>query len=243
MNKKYSISVILPAYNEEGNVQRVVEGSANFLLGQDILKEYEIIVVDDGSTDRTADILRGLVDEISHLKVITHSKNLGYGKALISGVKNSQHPLILFMDADRQFEIREVEEMLNCGLDCDIILGYRYKRKDPFYRVIFGKIYTELASFLFRLKFKDINCGFKLFKRKTMEDSYKFNGGLFYTEVLLKAKKKGLRIKEVPVEHFPRLKGKQTGASLKVILNAMIGIIKLFILQGDRISEKLKRRE
>lgn len=241
MNERYSISTILPAYNEEGNIEKVIEETAIFFQNQDICKDYEIIVVDDGSRDNTAKILRELKNKNPYLKVITHCKNLGYGKVLMSGVENSRYPLILFMDADGQFEIREVEEMLNCSSAYDIIMGYRYKRKDPFYRIILGKIYTLLAFLLFGLKFKDINCGFKLFKRETIiEDSYRFNGGVFYTEVLLKAKNRGLRIKEVPVEHFPRLKGKQTGASLKVILNAAIGIIKLFILQCIAYSDKVK---
>lgn len=234
MNEKYSISVILPVYNEEGNIGKVIEDSVNFLLAPDIFKEYEIIVVDDGSRDRTADILRELVDKISHLKVITHGKNLGYGQVLISGFGVARFPLCFFMDADGQFQINQLEKILNYILTYDIIIGCRYKRKDSLYRIILGKIYTLLAFLLFGLKFKDINCGFKLFKREAIEDSYKFNGGLFYTEVLLEAKKKGFKIKEVPVNHFPRLKGKQSGGSLKVVMKALVELSFYGIMGGKK---------
>jgi len=237
MNKRYSISVILPAYNEKGNIEKLIEETSDFLSIQDTLDSYEIIVVDDGSRDNTAEIIRGLVSKNIYLKLISHCKNLGYGKALMSGVKNAQYPLILFMDADGQFKIDNLNEMLNYILIYDIIVGYRYKRKDPLYRIGLGKIYTLLSCFFLGLNFKDINCGFKLFKRETIDHDYKFVRGLFYTEVLLKAKNKDFRIKEIPVRHFPRLRGKQSGASLKVIFTTIIDLGRLaFFLAKDKIK-------
>lgn len=231
MEKDYSISVILPVYNEEDNIERVIEDSADFLVTQDRFKEYEIITIDDGSKDNTAKVLKKLANRIPYLKVIIHHKNLGYGKALMSGLRESKYSLIFFMDGDGQFRFDSIKETLNYILNYDIIMGHRYKREDPFYRIVLGRIYSFLVFLLFGLNFKDINCGFKLFKKEAIEDDYNLNGGLFYTEVLLKAKIKGLRIKEIPIRHFPRLNGKQTGASPKVILKAMIDIIKLVVTQ------------
>jgi len=235
MNKKYSISVILPAYNEEGNIRKVIEESSDFLLAHDIFRNYEIVVINDGSKDRTADILRELTDKISYLKIITHCKNLGYGKALISGAKIAQYPLIFFMDADGQFDIKEMKSMLYYLEDFDIVAGYRYKRKDVFYRVILGKVYGWLVFLLFGLRLRDVNCGFKLFKKGVLETSnINSKAGAFYTEILIRAKNRGCRIKEIPVEHFPRLNGKQTGGSLKIIFKAAIDLIRLKYMKLSR---------
>jgi len=227
MDNNYLISVILPVYNEGGNLENIVKTTSNFLLGQRIFKKYEIIVVDDGSRDNSSCILKKLEVEVGCLKVVTHSVNLGYGKAIMSGVNNSRYSLLLLMDADGQFNIDFVNEMVKYISIYDIIIGYRYNRRDSLYRIALGKINTFLVFFLFGLKFKDINCGFKVLKRKAMLTSYKSKGGLFYTEILLKAKNKGFKIMEIPVEHFPRLKGKATGGSWKVVVGAIRDMIEL----------------
>ena len=122
--------------------------------------------------------------------------------------------------------------------NCDIIMGYRYKRKDPFYRIILAKIYSYLVLLFFGLVLKDVNCGFKLLKKEVVKEAnLNCKGGAFYTEILLKAKNRGYRIKEVPVRHFPRLRGKQTGANPKTIFNAITDLIRLkyvLIINGMR---------
>lgn len=228
MNKNLSISVILPVYNEEGNIKQVVENSADFLQNHDAFAQYEIIVVDDGSNDNTANILRELAHKITYFKVITHYKNFGYGKALISGLGASQYPLVLFMDADGQLKISEINKFILYIEDYDIITGYRYKRKDNLYRTILGKTYSWLVFLLFGFKLKDINCGFKLFRKKLFEGKYIFsNSGSFFTEVFLKLVDRDCKIKEIPIEHSPRLKGRQTGGSFKVILSSVGDLVNL----------------
>lgn len=233
-NKRYSLSVILPVYNEEENIEKTVKDSAKFLATQEIFKNYEFVLVNDGSKDSTATILKKLVNEIPCSKVITHRKNLGYGMALTSGLNESIYPLVFFMDSDGQFNISEINKLIYFVDDYDIIIGYRYNRKDSFYRVVLGRIYSGLVFLLLGLKFKDINCGFKLFKREALnlENAHNSSGGVFYTGIFLKAK--GCKIKEVPVEHFPRLKGKQTGASKKVIFNAVMDLIGLRMRSNTR---------
>ncbi|TAN59452.1 glycosyltransferase family 2 protein [bacterium] len=226
-NKRYSLSVIFPVYNEEGNIEKTVDESAKFLSTHRIIKDYEIILVNDGSKDNTEKILNQLSEKIPCTKIITHRKNLGYGAALTSGLVESRYPFVLFMDADGQFNISEIDKLISFADDYDIIIGNRYNRKDSFWRVALGRIYGWLVFLLLGLKFKDINCGFKLFKRGTLnlENTHTSNGGVFYAEIFSKAK--GCKVKEVPVGHFPRLKGKQTGASKKVIVNAVMDLIKL----------------
>lgn len=231
-NKRYSLSVIFPVYNEEGNIEKTVKDSAKFLSTHKIIKNYEIILVNDGSKDNTAIILSQLLHEFPCAKIITHRKNLGYGAALTSGVVESRYPFVLFMDADGQFHISEVDKLIPFVDNYDIIVGYRFNRRDSFCRVALGRIYGGLVSLLLGMKFKDINCGFKLFKREVLnlENTHNSNGGIFYAEVFLKVR--GCKIKEIPVGHFPRLTGKETGASKKIILNTIMDLIRLRLRQN-----------
>lgn len=233
MNGKYSISIILPVYNEEYNLRQVIEDIVNFLQNQEKFEKYEIIAIDDGSSDNTAKILREIRNRILHLKVVTHSENLGYGRALISGVEISQYPLVLFIDSDGQFNIREINRMFIYLDDFDIITGYRYKRKDKLYRVILGKIYSWLVTVLFGLRIKDINCGFKLFRKEIFSNNLDIQckDGVFYTEILLKAINNGYKIKQIPVEHFSRLRGRGTGGNPGIIWNSLIDLFRLKYLK------------
>ena len=223
---KFSLSVVLPVFNEEGNIERVVASVVDFLRNDEGFSEFEVIAVDDGSCDNTPAILKKLQDKFS-IKIVTHSENLGYNKALISGAAASIHPLILFMDADGQFKIDSLKKALQYIPDYDIIAGWRYKRQDFLYRIILGRAYVFWASFLFGFGLKDINCGFKIFKREALIYNHNFNGGLFYTRALLSAGNKGFRIKQIPVEHFPRLKGRGTGANWRVIFSTIRDTAKL----------------
>ena len=235
MNKNNAISIILPVYNEEDNIGRVLRETADYLQEQNFFKEYEIIAVDDGSKDATADILRKNLRSIPPLKVVTHHRSLGYGPALISGVKTSRHPLVFFMDADGQFNISDIGKLLFYIEQFDIITGYRHKRRDSFIRMALGRIYSRIVFLLFGLKLKDINCGFKLVKREIIERAdMNAKAGVFYSELFLKAVAGGCTIKQLPVQHFPRLKGRQTGASLRVIFNAITDLIRLKRLGAGR---------
>ncbi len=229
------LSVILPVYNEEKNIETVINDICfNLSL---IMDKFEIIVVNDGSTDGTQGILSKISLESEHVNIITHGKNSGYGIALMSGVRNAKYPSVFLMDADGQFNTAELEKAFGYLDEFDIVMGYRVRRADSFYRTIFARGYGCLVFLFFGLRFKDVNCGFKLFKKSVLSEKNKSIGGVFYTEVLLKAKKRGLRIKEIPVVHFPRLKGKQTGASPRVIFDALRDLVKLKLaLIRDKIK-------
>jgi len=230
-NNSYSISIVLPAYNESKNIKQTLDDANNFLENSKAFESYEIIVVDDGSTDNTSMILDELKSTVNCLKVITHPKNKGYGRALSSGILETQFPWVLLMDADGQFKLSSLDSMLGYFSDYDIISGYRYKRRDPLGRILLGKTYSFLASSLFGLKIRDINCGFKLFRRETLDlEGLKCHAGVFYTKIFIKTKAKGYKIKEVPVEHFPRTGGKQTGASLKVVWESISDVFRLKFL-------------
>jgi glycosyltransferase involved in cell wall biosynthesis len=194
----------------------------------DIFERYEIIAVDDRSRDNTAEVLKRMMNKFSFLRVKTHPRNLGYGKALMSGFKISQYRMVLFMDADAQLDISEITKLLPLINTHDIITGVRYKRKDKLYRVVLAKFYSWIVFFLFGLKIKDLNCGFKLFKKEVLANKYIHSrAGVFYTEIFLRAKIEGYKIREVDIRHFPRFNGKPTGASPKTIFEAVVDLIKL----------------
>ena len=232
MSKKYSISVIFPVYNEEDNIKKVIKEAIDFLLSQRKFNEYEIIIVNDGSKDNTNSILKELKPITPNLKIISHPKNLGYGQALMSGIQQADFDYIFFMDADGQFQIGELEKLAVYLPEFAVILGYREKRKDNLYRKVLGKSYSLLLSLFFGLKLKDVNCGYKLFEKNVLNCRDVISrGGVFYGEVLLKAKHKGYKFKEVPVKHFPCFSGKQTGGTLKVVLGAIVDLIYLKYFQ------------
>ncbi len=236
MNKN-SISVILPVYNEQDNIRRVVISVVNFISG--IFDKFEIIIVDDGSTDRTSSVIENISEDTSNVRVIRHSKNIGYGAALTSGFKISQYPLLFFMDSDEQFNISEISRLLPYTDHFDIVAGVRSVRSDPRHRVLMGKIYNFLICLLFKIRIEDITCGFKLFK-KTIFDKIelKSKGGFLNAEMLIKAERQGFSIKEIEIEHFPRKTGKQTGGSLK---SFVLKISDVFRLWGTFYRSALER--
>jgi len=234
-NESYSISVVLPVYNEECNIEETVVRVIRFLSEKKSVARYEIILVDDGSRDKTASILNYLKEKFSFIEVKTHEKNLGYGSSLITGIYSSRYPLIFVMDSDGQFSIDSLDKMLVYTREYDIVIGRRFKRRDNIYRVILGRVYSFLVFILFGLNYRDINCGFKLFKKEALglKEIYKSKGGAFYAEVLLRARRKRYKIKEVQVMHSPRLKGRQTGANIKVMLMAALDLIRLKLCFAD----------
>lgn len=195
--KMYSLSIILPVYNEENNIGVVIGKIIDFISqNKNLFKHYEVIIVNDGSKDNTVKVLKEFASKIPYLKVVTHHKNRGYGVALSSGFKNANFSCVLFMDADGQFDIWEFKKFLPYLDNYDIIVGYRYKRKDNLYRILLGKIYGYVVFLIFGVRFKDVNCGLKLFKRKALEEEIYSTRGIFYTEVLLKAKKEAIESKK-----------------------------------------------
>lgn len=221
------LSIVLPVFNEEENIEKVLKSIFDFTPL--VANDFEIVVVDDGSRDSTDKILKILANNNPHLKVITHYKNLGYGSALFSGVKACQYPLIFLMDADRQFNISEIMKLLPYIGQSDIVIGSRLLRRDQLYRIIMGKVYNLLICVLFKIKIKDITCGFKLIKRTIFNKiELKSRGGFINAEILIKAKMLGYSIKEVAISHFPRRGGRQTGASLKAIKMKLLDLFRLW---------------
>jgi len=185
-------------------------------------------VVNDGSSDKTGEILKKCKVRFPSLRIIENKVNLGYAKALAAGIKGCFCSWALLMDADGQFDIREIGKFTPYLTTHDIIIGYRKDRKDSFFRISLGKAYQNIARFLLGLYFKDLNCGFKLIKKEKLETAEIFSrGGIFYAELITYVKYKGLSIKEIPVCHFRRKGGSGKGASFNVVLYAVLDLVRL----------------
>jgi len=214
-----SLSVVLPAYNEEANVASAVERVSTVM--QSLGMDYEIIVVNDGSRDRTGEIARELQTRIPHFKLVEHFPNRGYGGSLKAGFAAATRDWIAFTPSDNQFDFREINLLLARSTKADIVSGYRANRQDPLIRRLNALGWNSVVRLLFGYLCRDIDCGFKLFRRELLDHVHvESNGAMIDTEFLAGARARGYTIADVPVTHLPRQAGHPTGANLKVILKA-----------------------
>ena len=222
-----SLSVFFPCYNEQDNVERVVKAAVDVLT--DLKIDYEIIIVNDGSKDKTGQIADKLAAENKNIRVVNHWPNLGYGAALQSGFKASTKKYIFYTDGDGQFDIKELPVLFKYTADYDIVTGYRIKRQDNMARKLNAFCWTTLVNLLFGMKIKDMDCAFKLYRRSIFDNiKLKSTGALINTEIFARAKNKGYKIAQVGVHHYPRIAGTQTGAKLTVILRAFKELFALY---------------
>jgi glycosyltransferase involved in cell wall biosynthesis len=205
-----TISGVLPAYNEEENIEAATRRMAE-VFGSLGFKDWEIIVVDDGSVDRTGEIADRLAAEDPRIRVFHHNPNLGYAKALNTGFTSAVHELIFYTDSDNQFDVKELANILPLIADCDIVNGFRIYRFDPLTRLVLSWGFNLLVRIVFGIKVRDIDCAFKLFRREVF-DKVTIESRKFFVdaEVLAKAQHYGFRMKEIGVRHYPRPAGRST---------------------------------
>lgn len=226
------LSVFFPAYNEEGNLESTVLKSKKILEG--IAKEWEIIIVNDGSKDKTEEIAQKLVKKYKNIHLITHNPNRGYGAAFKSGLYAAKYPWITFTDSDGQFDFSEIVDFIATQkrTKADAVIGYYKKRQVSKVKIITSKMWEYVVFGLFGLKVHDIDCGFKLISKKivdTIDRLESERGAFISSEFLIKAKKKGFKIVEIPVTHYPRTRGVGTGRDLRVIMQSFFDLFKLWL--------------
>lgn len=220
LDKLTSLSIFFPAFNEEGNIVTTIIDSRNAAMS--VAKDYEIIVVNDGSTDRTVEVVLELMRLDSKIKLISHKKNLGYGAAIKTGLKACNLDWIFFTDSDGQFHYDELSKFVKASAHADLVIGYRRKRMDPFHRIFVAQVLLKIWNFvLFGLTLKDVDCAYKLFK-KEIRDRVRLDteSAITVTELLVKSKALGYKIIQLPVNHYSRKFGEQTGGNWRVILKA-----------------------
>lgn len=229
-NKVRTLSVFMPAFNEEKNVGGTIEQVLSVLKKLD-LQAYEVIVVNDGSKDGTAEVVRDWEKRDSHVRLINHEKNKGYGEAVKTGFYAAKYDYIVFIDSDGQFDFSDITKFLEKINSADVVVGFRMNRQDSTMRIINGWGWTQLSNILFGLGVKDVDCAFKLFDRRVIDSIPHLEstrGAMINPEVLAKCKKRGYVITEVGVKHFPRKEGKQTGANIKVIISSFSDLMKFW---------------
>lgn len=219
-----SISAVLPAYNEEALIADTASAVAGVLA--DIADDYEVIVVNDGSRDRTRAVVEGLAAENPHVLCITHEVNRGYGEALKTGFSAATKEYVFLTDGDRQFDVRELAHFIPELQRADLVIGYRNPRRDSVLRLIYARGWRFVVTRLFGYVARDIDCAFKLFSRDVWQRIRVHSGGAtFSAEFLAKARRCGYRFVELPVTHYPRTAGSPTGAKPHVIARAFRDIM------------------
>jgi len=222
-----SLSVVLPAFNEQYNLRCTVEAARRIL--PTIAGQWEIVIVNDGSGDATGRICDTLVRQIPQVRALHHTGNRGYGAALKSGIMAARHDWIFFSDSDGQFDFEEISRLLDHAETSDIVAGYRRRRNDPFYRALNAMGWNLLARLSLGVAVRDIDCAFKLFRRRVFERvQIRSVGAMVNTEILCQAFRFGMRIKEVEVTHYPREHGQPSGARLGVILKAFRELFRMW---------------
>lgn len=226
MTKLPSLTIFFPFYNEEDNIERVARSALE--AAPKFADDFEIILVNDGSLDRTGAIADRLAEEVPHIRAAHNRPNVGYGGAVRRGFAEAEKEYIFFTDGDGQFDLNEIDRLVALMDQCDIAVGYRANRADPFMRKVNAWGWRQLIRLLFGVKVRDIDCAFKLLP-KTFIDSIelKSEGAMISAELLAKARYRGLRVAETPVSHFERTAGNPTGANFKVILKAFRELFRL----------------
>ncbi len=215
----HSLSIVLPAHNEAATIEGAVEEVLATVRSSGM--DYEIIVVNDGSTDRTGEVVRKLVDRIPQIRLVEHFPSRHYGGALKAGFAAASKELVALFPADKQFVFSDIDRMLALISEADIVSGYRVNRQDSVIRRLNAMGWNAVVWLLFGRLCRDIDCGFKLFRREIL-DRVKLvtDWAPIDTELLAGAKARGYRITEVEVTHLPRSAGKATGANFEVIVMA-----------------------
>lgn len=230
MNKLNSLSIFFPFWNEEKNIEHVVASALRIV--PTIANKWEILMVDDGSSDKTLEIAQKLAEKNRNLKVVSHKPNRGYGAALREGFMNAQYDYVVFTDGDGQFDFSQISRFIEKIGKADMVIGYREKRRDHPLRHFLMNLLKIWDIVFFGFHFRDIDCGFKMFKKSALDKimPLKSEGAMITTEILVKAKKKKLNIVEVEVSHHPRIYGDQSGGNFPVVIRA---ILESFILWWD----------
>lgn len=213
--RRVSISAFFPAFNDAGSIGEVVR-KADATLSE-LSDDYEIIVVNDGSTDETARVLSELAATIPSLKVIEHERNRGYGAALRTGFASATKDLVFYTDGDGQYDVAELKlllPLLQPGIS--VVNGYKISRSDSWYRILLGRCYQVAMRWLFGLRVRDVDCDFRLFRRSAIQSiELNSDSGVICVEMMKKLQEAGFEMVEVPVHHYPRRWGRSQFFTIK----------------------------
>jgi glycosyltransferase involved in cell wall biosynthesis len=223
-----SLTVFFPVYNEEESIPLLIDSASKII--PKFAKDYELIIINDGSTDQSEKIAKSLTAGKNHWRLISHPKNLGYGEVLKTGIREAKKDWLFFTDGDMQFDLEELANFLSYTTDFQVIIGYRKKRAEGLSRSINARLFKIYIDLLFRLHVKDIDCAFKLIKTDLLKNLTLNSGSAFTSsEILYRLKKQKIKFKELPVNHYPRKYGQATGANFQVIIKACYEALQVYL--------------
>jgi glycosyltransferase involved in cell wall biosynthesis len=230
------LSIFFPAYNDSGTIASLVITALR--TARKLTPDHEVIVVNDGSADGTAEILDELATIYPQVHVVHHDRNRGYGGALRTGFATATRELVFYTDGDAQYDPAEMEALWRrFDENVDLVNGYKISRSDPLHRIIIGRIYHHTVSLLFGLKVRDVDCDFRMMRRSIFDTVHlEKNSGVICLEMMKKITDAGFRIAEVPVHHYHRAYGKSQFFNFRRLYRTAIDVMKLWhalVIKGE----------
>jgi glycosyltransferase involved in cell wall biosynthesis len=225
-----SLSVFFPAYNDSGTIASLVVTA--LLTARTLTSDFEVIVINDGSADRTPAILDELARVYPQVRIVHHPQNRGYGGALRSGFATASKTFVFYTDGDAQYDPAEMTslwERMNADEDVDLVNGYKISRSDPFHRIVIGRLYHHFVKTLFGLRVRDVDCDFRLMRRSIFDRIHlEKSSGVICLELMKKIHDAGFRIAEVPVHHYHRAYGKSQFFNFRRIYRTGVDVMRLW---------------
>lgn len=225
-----SLSIFFPAFNDAETLPKLIERA--YKAASSVTQNFEIIIINDGSTDNTAVIIEKLQRKYRQLRLITHKRNTGYGGALISGFAASKKEWIFYTDGDGQYDPTELKSLVALATNgVNVVNGYKTKRSDSWYRTVIGSVYNAFLQRIFRPPIRDIDCDFRLIKRSALRNiSLASQSGAICLELIMKLKSHGAKFTELPVGHYPRQHGQSHFFSFSHIFRTVKDLPKIYHL-------------
>jgi glycosyltransferase involved in cell wall biosynthesis len=222
------LSIFFPAYNDSGTIASMVLTA--LITARRLTPDHEVIVINDGSADRTPEVLDELARIYPEVKIVHHVQNRGYGGALRTGFATASKGFVFYTDGDAQYDPSEVAQLWDrMADDVDLVNGYKISRSDPFHRIVIGRLYHHTVSLLFGLRVRDVDCDFRLMRRSIFDRIHlEKNSGVICLELMKKVHDAGFRIAEVPVHHYHRAYGKSQFFNFRRIFRTGLDVFRLW---------------
>lgn len=222
------VSLVIPVHNESANMPRVIPAARATLA--ELTETFEIVLVDDGSTDETVQVARGeMGPQLECLRVVSHARKSGYGITVADGLRAATGDWVAFVDGDGQFDPRDLRLLAQVAEGVDLVAGWRIHRADPWHRSVVSGIFNVLVRILYGIAYRDVDCGFKLMRRRLLDVASPIlaRSALLNTELFFKAQRSGLSVRQVGIAHHPRVAGVRSGGRLVPILRAVRELVRL----------------
>ncbi len=201
------LSIFFPAFNDAGSIEGLVKDAKRVVA--DLVTDFEVWIIDDGSVDATPAIADRLAAEDPRVKVVHHRANQGYGGALRSGFAAATKGLVFYTDGDGQYDVEELRLLFEKRFEADVVNGYKLKRTDPAYRRIIGGAYNSVVKAAFGIEIRDVDCDYRLIRRDALQDlDLRSTSGTICLELVKELQERGFTFAEVPVHHYERKCGK-----------------------------------